>query len=253
MKPCAYCGRENADDADRCQECGTQFVDPPADAQSQKSRAAIIETLRMSFRDLSFALTSRWSVGFLGFVVLAVAVALFLNLDHRTWNAPGIVVLSTCYSNGEQRVTFRPEPANAEISFAGVISDSEDASVQPPTVRSFGQVFPAHDPRQTNYSLHFVAVPFPRASMGGKPLTYTPGSYTVAYTPTDNAHRVRVGVALPQKGIGDYVRRLRNCREQMRLTPLLLQSHRDPVFVTIEPITNAATSSRKSSLKSAIR
>jgi hypothetical protein len=29
MKECAYCGRENADEAEHCRECGTQFVEQP--------------------------------------------------------------------------------------------------------------------------------------------------------------------------------------------------------------------------------
>ena len=239
MKPCAYCGRENGDEADCCRECGTRLIGPVADLKRQECGPG-----RMSFGYFSPALNSRWSLGFLGFLVVTVAVALFGFSHRRQANTPQIVVLSNYYSNGEQFVTFRPEPASAEVSFAGVVSDSEDANVQPPIVRSFGQVFPAHDPRQTNYSLHFVAVPFPRASMGAKPLIHTPGSYTVAYTPTENAHRVRVGVALPQKGIGDFVHRLRRCREQMNLTPLLLQSHRDPVFLTIESGTNVASENR---------
>jgi hypothetical protein len=51
-------------------------------------------------------------------------------------------------------------------------------------------------------------------------------------------------VALEQNGIGDYVRRLRNCWEQKALRPLREKSYQDPVFVTSEPITNAAPSTR---------
>lgn len=33
MKTCAYCGRENEDQATKCQECGTAFVGDPAPAE----------------------------------------------------------------------------------------------------------------------------------------------------------------------------------------------------------------------------
>jgi len=39
MKNCAYCGRENTDDAAHCRECGTTFVTEPSDLQSSKSDA----------------------------------------------------------------------------------------------------------------------------------------------------------------------------------------------------------------------
>ena len=33
MKICTYCGRENEDQATKCQECGAQFVQDPASTQ----------------------------------------------------------------------------------------------------------------------------------------------------------------------------------------------------------------------------
>lgn len=33
MKTCAYCGRENEDQATKCQECGTDFIVDPAPAE----------------------------------------------------------------------------------------------------------------------------------------------------------------------------------------------------------------------------
>ena len=38
MKECAYCGRENADEAGHCRECGTLLVDPPTDAKTTQPR-----------------------------------------------------------------------------------------------------------------------------------------------------------------------------------------------------------------------
>jgi hypothetical protein len=241
MKPCTYCGCQNEDGAIRCRECGTQFTDPSPRRNAQASRSAGVESLTGIFSDLvpDLKLRRRWLVCFLGLVVLAVASALLLSHGGRKTNAPGIVVLATWYSNGEQLVTFRPEPPSAEITYVDLISVSDDENAQPATVRSFGRVFPIRNGRETNYSLHFVALPTPRASIRGRPLTYTPGSYTVAYTPTENAHRVRAGVAFEQKGIGDYVGRLRNCLQQKTLATLMRKSYGEPTFVTLKPITNA--------------
>src|SRR2546422_7544634 len=241
MKRCTYCGRENENDAIHCRECGTSLVGPSANTNLQEPGSAEIESLRITFSNLVRDLNGRrrWLACFLGLVVLAVASALFLSRDGRKTNAPRIVVLATWYSNGEQLVTFRPEPPSAEITYVDLVSVSDDGNAQPPTVRSFGHVFPVRNERETNYSLHFVAIPKLGASMGGRPLTYTPGSYTVAYTPTENAHRVRAGVAFEQNGIGDYVRRLRNCWEKRTLAMLRMKSYQDPTFVTTQPITNA--------------
>ena len=46
MKKCAYCGRENSDDAERCVECGTSgFVAaaPAADASASWVKVAVLE------------------------------------------------------------------------------------------------------------------------------------------------------------------------------------------------------------------
>ena len=80
--------------------------------------------------------------------------------------------------------------------------------------------------------------------MGGKPLCYTPGSYTVAYSPSESTHRVRAEVALKRKGFGDYFQRLRCCWEQKTLGMLGEPSHQDPIFVTTAPITNAVPIAR---------
>jgi len=46
MKTCAYCGRENADDAARCQECGTEFVasSPQTDPSPSWDKIATLES-----------------------------------------------------------------------------------------------------------------------------------------------------------------------------------------------------------------
>ena len=139
-------------------------------------------------------------------------------------------------------MTFRPDPQSAEITTAVLASASDDGKTGLPTVRDFGQVFPVLSRKATNYSLHFVALPKPGASIAGMPLAYTPGSYTVAYIPTEGAHRLLAGVALEENGIGDYVRRLHYCWEQKTLRLLRQKSYRDPIFVTSELITNAVPS-----------
>src|SRR5437764_8888353 len=50
MKPCAYCGRENEDDATRCRECGTtEFV--VAMPQSPPPRSGpSVEFIRLFFK-----------------------------------------------------------------------------------------------------------------------------------------------------------------------------------------------------------
>jgi len=146
-----------------------------------------------------------------GLVVLALTFAIVALRAGPKVQAPRVVILATGYSNGEQVVTFRPDPRSAEITSAELVAASDDGKDQPPTVRQFGQVFPVRSGKETNFTLHFVAIPKAGASMGGRPLACTPGSYTVAYTPSESAHRVRVGVALEQNGIRDYVERLRNC------------------------------------------
>jgi hypothetical protein len=244
MKPCRYCGRENEDNTISCRECGTALVDPSADTKPQEPRQSEIGSPIGIFRDLALDLKPRWLLCSLGLAVLAVALALFLSRHGPKASAPRIVVIATWYSNGEQLVTFRLDPPSAKLTYSDLVSGSYDANAQPPTVRSFGHIFPVRNEKETNYTLHVVALPWPGASFAGKPVPYTPGTYTAAYTPTESANRLRVGVAFEHKGIGDYVRRLRNCCEQKTLALLWLKSLRDPVFVTTEAITNAASRTR---------
>ncbi|MHB1308299.1 MAG: hypothetical protein ACYDC1_00190 [Limisphaerales bacterium] len=237
MKQCAFCGRENASETIHCRECGTVFVGPSADSHSQETSAGAVESLRIGFSEL--LPDRRWFVFLLGLLVLAVASALFLWRDGARTKRPGIVVLATWYTNGEQLVTFRPEPPSAVVTYVELISVSVDPDAPPPTVRSFGEVIPIRNEKETNYSLHLVAHLEPGMGVGGRRLAYTPGSYTVAYTPTENAHRVRVGVAFAHKGIADYFQRLRMCWEQKTLALIKRKSHREPTFITTEPISNA--------------
>ena len=176
----------------------------------------------------------RLLVCFIGLAVLAFAFALVVSRYGRETNAPSIVVLATWYSNGEQRVTFRPEPPSAEIIEAEVVSRPNERNAKPPTFRSMGYVIAVPDRRDTNSSLRFVSIP---KYLGPGSRRY-PGNYTVAYTPTEQGERVRVEVALDQSGFRDCLLRLRNCWYYKSLAMLKTDSHGDPTFVTIEPITN---------------
>ncbi len=195
---------------------------------------------RSILREIALDLKHRWLRCSLGLLVLALAFAMVVLRNGPKVHAPRVVILATGYSNGEQVVTFRPDPPSAEITSAELVAASDDGKNQPPTVREFGQVVPVHSGKETNFTLHFVAIPKAVGSMGGRPLACTPGSYTVAYTPSKSAHRVRVGVALEQNGIRDYLGRLRNCWERKSISPLHRKTYRDAFFVTTEPFTNAA-------------
>jgi hypothetical protein len=228
MKSCRYCGLENEERALSCGECGKSLTVDPANSTSP-----IVPRIRL-----------RW--------ILCGILALALLFGSSEWvkrHPPprpklGIVVLASCVSNGQQLVTFQPEPPEAEITFAGVASALDNGTVQPATVGSPECPVPLHRPDETNYTLRFVATPLRSASMGSMPLAYTPGSYTVAYTPQQPANRVRVGVALLQRGPPDMKRRIFNAWAQKSLAPLLVRSHLDPVFVVTKPFTNAAVAAQ---------
>ena len=184
--------------------------------------------------------TSRTFLFAAALLVLVVGFALLLSHAGAGPRVPPhIVVLSMWYSNREQWVTFRTEPPGTALIYIDLVSGSYDENAQPKTFGGSGDVFPVPSPGQTNCSLRFVALPRQGASMGGIPLSYTPGSYTVAYSPSESTHRVRAGVALKRKGFRDYVQRLRRCWEQKTLAMLGEPSHQDPIFVTTAPITNA--------------
>ena len=42
MKQCSYCGRDNADEAVNCRECGTSFLETDAPAKKKKSKALAV-------------------------------------------------------------------------------------------------------------------------------------------------------------------------------------------------------------------
>jgi hypothetical protein len=187
----------------------------------------------------------RWLLASVGLLVLAAALVLFLSSTGPNSSAHGIVVLATWFSNGEQVVTFRCDPPNAEVTFADVVSVSDDGSAQPATVRVSsnylgGFLVPVQIGGQNNTPLRYVALPTPGASIKGTPVAYTPGSYTVAYSPSASANRIRVGVAPERKGLADWGHRLWNCWQQNNLVFLRANTHEDPLYVTSEPITNLA-------------
>jgi hypothetical protein len=178
----------------------------------------------------------------LGLIVLGITIAWYMS---RTVAKPAplrIVVLTSWFTNNEQFVTFRAEPRNAEITIVDMVPGSYDDRSQPATIRAFGEILPAQTSGETNPLLHFVALPIRGASFGGTPVAYTPGSYTVAYTPTKKVHRIRTGIAFQENGIADYFLRIRNCWYQNSLGPLRMKSHQDAVFVTSGPITNMGKS-----------
>jgi ribosomal protein L40E len=242
MKACTYCGRRNEDGAGRCRECGTEFVEPIADRKAQARWSAGIESLTGMFTDLVKDLDVKrgWSACCLGLLVLALAAVLFQWHGVRKANTPRIVVLATGHSNGQELVTFRLEPPSAAVTYADLVSVSEDGNARPPTVRRHGHVIPIRKQSDPDFRLQFVALPI----AGAPGLAYTPGSYTIAYAPPGTPYRVRAGVAIQREGVGDYLWRLRNCWERKTLTPLRFKSYQDPAFVTLEPITNAVAGTR---------
>ena len=231
MKRCTYCGRENEDDALCCRECGTRFADSRADGGWQGPETVtggILPHLKI-----------RWFVGFAALLTLLTVVSMRLPHRARSGAAPRISVLASWSSNGQQFIIFRPEPPTAEVTYADLVPACADGNVHPQTVRSFGELFPVRDAQQTNFSLYYVALPVRTSPVPGRPAAaYTPGSYTIAYTPTENGCRVRAGVALRRKGIGDYAGRLLSCWDHKSLARLFVKSHQDPVFVVFEPLTN---------------
>jgi len=183
----------------------------------------------------------RWIACFVGLVALMAIVAQVRSHNAPKAIVPRIVVLAQWSTNGKQFVTFRPDPSTALITYAGLVSAATDDKTQPPTTRgSDGLLFPLRNAWETNYSLRFVASPMRTLPVPGEPLVaYTPGSCTVAYTPTDSGERVRVGLGLEQGITEDYIQRLRNCWERKRLALLWRQSYQDTYFVATEPLTNA--------------
>jgi len=233
MKRCPYCGAEYPNAVVLC------VIDHELLVDKCVTKPGFFCRLSNCYSHTSDT-ERRWLFWTLAGLVAPFAFALILSRYVPKAKTPCIVVLTTCFSNGEERLTFRPEPPGAVVTYADLVAASYNGNVQPRAVRSFGAVFPLRNGTDPNYLLHFVALPKRGASFRGKPLAYTPGSYTVAYTASQTALRVRLGVAFERKGIEDYIARLRNCWEQKQLGPLRRKSYRDPFFVTTDPITNAA-------------
>ncbi len=238
MKRCNYCGGENEDAAAYCRDCGNPFADPSADTSQQRPEPVALSGT--AWHQLPRSKRIGWLLCLLGLAVLIAIGGQLLRRDARSANAPRVVVLATWSSNGEQFVTFRPEPPSADIPYFDLVSASTDTGAQPETIRSFGRVWPVRAAQDTNFSTRCVALPVRVFPVPGRPpIAYTPGSYTIAYTPTEGGCRLRVGVALPRKGAGDYAGRLRNCWYQKSLGMLRLKSHQDPFFVLLPIFTNA--------------
>jgi hypothetical protein len=191
---------------------------------------------------------ARWFLSALGLAFLVAALVLVFSRSGPKTSARSIVILGTWFSNNQQVVSFRLAPSNSEAIFADIVPVSEVGSNQPPVTRVASQylagfLLPASylEPGgETNPEFHYLALPRRRASIEGKPVTYTPGSYTVAYTPSASANRIRVGVALERRGLDDCLHRLRNWWQQKKFVFLGVKTYGDPLYVTSEPITNGA-------------
>jgi hypothetical protein len=171
-------------------------------------------------------------------LILVFALAL-LQLTASRHKAQRIVVLANWSTNGEQLVTFRLEPSDSVVAWAELVPADDTGNAQPPTIRhGWGIIGPASLGEPPNSMVRYDALPMRGASIDGKPLAYTPGTYTVAYTAAAGANRLRAGLALERKGFDDWLERCRRCWETKSLVRLRLQTHKDPVFVTSEIITN---------------
>jgi len=81
VKKCAYCGRENADDAADCGECGTAFSTPAVDTPSGKRRDwTWLEWLGWCLRYLAFAL----AIGFIYLLSLGPVERYFFKMTSTT-------------------------------------------------------------------------------------------------------------------------------------------------------------------------
>lgn len=191
---------------------------------------------------------TRGLFGGVGLLVLVFTLMLLWTSGPKS-QSQRIVVLATWSTNGEQVVTFRPEPPDSEITCTELVSADADGSTQPPTLRTAGgYLLPVSFGQRSNATIRYDALPSPGASIGGRPVAYTPGSYTVAYTPTASVNRLRAGVAREQTGPADWLLRCRKCWEQESIRLLRFKTHRDPVFVTSELITNGAAMTREAQL-----
>jgi hypothetical protein len=183
----------------------------------------------------------RW---FFCLLILAV-VALALMFWLRPKPAAAVVLLSTWSSNGEEFVTFRVQPFEAEVHFADIVPASEDKS-QPQTLdpgtNAPWLVRDSATPVVQGLSVRYIAMPFESVDGNGSNQPCTPGSYTIAYTPTSAVSQLRVGVANKESPltVSSWTKRVRKAEESKNFQYLVMPTHLKPVYVKSSPITNAA-------------
>ncbi len=206
---------------------------PPASPRDKTSLADIQHELGAK---------RRWLIWFLGFFIVALAFVFLLSRAGPRPAPPTVTVLANWTSNNERFVTLRLYPTNAEFTYFDLVPDSYDRNSQPKTVHNFGMVFPVREAGEPPCNARVVAFPFPGMRSG---LAYTPGSYTIAYSPTNSSYRLRVGAATKQHGTADYLSRLRNCWEQKAVWPLLSRSIGYPTFIILAPATNSPSATQQ--------
>lgn len=170
-----------------------------------------------------------WWLAGLALLLLTFAFTLF-DFEKGTKGTPGINIVSAYCSNGEQIVTFKLQPASSEVAFASIVPVSDTSS--PALTRSpSGELLPVNLKR----TLRYVALPV-RGAFNSE---YSPGSYTIGYTPITNASRLAVGVAVERRGLNDLQKRIQKCWRTKEFVYLLHRTHKDPVYVLSDAITNA--------------
>ena len=180
-----------------------------------------------------------WLAIFIGLLLLGSTLIWLLSRGSSGATTRGIAILATRFTNGEQVVTFRLNPSKSEVTFADVVPVTEDGSNPTTTIRHGDYLFPVQAAGSPpSLALRYLALPLPGAAIQGRPVAYTPGRYTVAYTPTSAVNRLRAGVALERTGLDDWQHRVQKFRREQNVEFLLHKSHGDAVYVTSEPITN---------------
>lgn len=178
---------------------------------------------------------TRWQGIFIGLLLLGSGLIWLLSRGSSGATTRGVVILATHSTNGEQVVAFRLNPTDSEVVFADVVPVTEDGSIPTRTIRLGYSLLPLQaSGSPPSLGLRYLALPLPSA-IG---MAYTPGSYTVAYSPTSAANRLRVGVALARTGLDDWQTRVHMSWRQRNVEYLFHKSHGDPVYVTSEPIAN---------------
>ena len=170
-------------------------------------------------------------------------VAVLLLIWPRTKPNPGVVLVATWSSNSEQFVTFRLQPSDAVVHFADVVLPTENN----PPVATLSFVSNASyfvrdvaTPVVQGVPVRYIAMPFEWVDQKGSNQLCTPGSYTVAYTPTSAVNQLRVGVASRQSPfeVSGWISRIKKAQESKNPSYLLTATHLRPVYVKSQPITN---------------